>query len=72
MVKISEVNLNMVDCVLTNEAVIFWAFSVAVSLMLGWVARGREIERLNRRIKNLESLLTTLRRDLKAITTRDR
>jgi hypothetical protein len=51
----------MVDCALTNEAILFWLFSVAISIILGWLARDREIRNLKIRIKNFEKVMTALR-----------
>jgi hypothetical protein len=57
----------MVDCVLTNEAIFFWLFSVILSLAIGWLARDREIQKLNRKINNLEAILTRVKRDFESL-----
>ena len=55
----------MVDCVLTNEFIGFWSLSIIISLMLGYVYRGREVDRLNHRIENLNALIASLKSGLR-------
>jgi hypothetical protein len=64
-----------VDCVLTNTFIAFWVVSIFIGLGLGYLARGREVDRLQFKIENLNSLITSLRRNIEqreALTSRNR
>jgi hypothetical protein len=46
------------------EFIAFWALTTLVALMLGYVYRGREVERLNKRVENLNALMNSLKKTL--------